>query len=74
MAQFKCKLSSNIWQDFPNHFMSICSETWKRHQSNFSASTSLTETIPKPVFFDVRDPKNHAIQIEKHCINKMRHN
>ena len=23
MAQFKCKLSWNIQQDFPNHFMSL---------------------------------------------------
>ena len=44
MAQFKCKPSLNIQQDFPNHFMSICFETRKRHQSKFSASTSLTET------------------------------
>ena len=27
-----------------NHFMSLWSETWKRYQSKFSASTSLTET------------------------------
>ena len=30
IAQFKCKLSSNIRQDFPNHFMSLWSETRKR--------------------------------------------
>ena len=44
MAQFKCKLSSNIGQDFFNLFMSLSSETRKRRQSKFSASTSLTET------------------------------
>ena len=44
MAQFKCKLSSNIGQDFFNHFMSLSSETRRRHQSKFSASTSLAET------------------------------
>ena len=44
MAQFKCKLISNIRQDFPNHFMSLWSETRKRRQSKFSASTILAET------------------------------
>ena len=37
MAQFECKLSSNTLQDFPNHFMSLCSEIRKRLQSKFSA-------------------------------------
>ena len=45
MAQFKHKPSSNIPQDFLNHFMSLRPETWKMRQSKFSASTSLTETI-----------------------------
>ena len=54
MTQFKCKLSSNIRQDFPNHFMSLWSETRKRRQSKFSASTSLTETS-----------LHHAISTEK---------
>ena len=40
MAQFKCKPSPNIGQDFRN----LWSETRKRRQSKFSASTSLTET------------------------------
>ena len=44
MAQFKCKPSSNIWQDFSNHLMSLWSETRKRRQSILSASRSLTET------------------------------
>ena len=44
MTQFKCKPSSNIWQDFPNHSMSLWFETQKRRQFKFSASTSLTET------------------------------
>ena len=42
MTQFKCKLSSNIRQDFPNNFMNLWSETRNRRQSKFSASTSLT--------------------------------
>ena len=37
MTQFKCKLSSNIRQDFPNHFTSLWTETRKRRQSKFSA-------------------------------------
>ena len=44
MAWFKCKPSSNIWQDFPNHLMSLWSETRKRRQSKFSALMSLAET------------------------------
>ena len=46
MVQFlKCKPTSNIRQDFPNHFMSLWSDTWKRRQSKFSASASLIDTI-----------------------------
>ena len=30
--------------DFPNHFMSLKSETRKRRRSKFSALTNLTET------------------------------
>ena len=41
MAQFKCKPSSNILHDFPNHFMSLWSETRKRRQSKFSGSLRL---------------------------------
>ena len=44
MAQFKCKPSSNMGQDFPNQFMSLSSKTRKMRQSEFSASTSLAET------------------------------
>ena len=33
MAQFKCKPSSNLRQDFQNHFMSLWSETRKRRKS-----------------------------------------
>ena len=44
MAQFKCKLSSNIRQDFPNHFLSLGSEARKRRQSKFWSSICLAET------------------------------
>ena len=44
MAKFKCNASLNIGQDFLNHFVSLCSETRKRCQSNISALTSLAET------------------------------
>ena len=40
MAQFKCKPSPNMGQDFRN----LWSETRKRRQSKFSASTNLNET------------------------------
>ena len=50
MAQFNYKLSSNIRQDFPYHFMSLLSKTRKRRQSKLSASTSLTETSPNVPF------------------------
>ena len=38
------KMSSNIQQDFLNHFMGLWSETRNRRRSKFSASKSLTET------------------------------
>ena len=44
LFQFQCKPSSKIRQDSLNHFMSLWSETRKRRQSKFSASTSLAET------------------------------
>ena len=44
MAKFKCKLSSNIRQDFPNHFLSLGSEARKRRQSKFSSLMCLAET------------------------------
>ena len=40
----KCIASSSLGQDFPMHFMILCSETRKRRQSEFSTSTSLAET------------------------------
>ena len=43
----KCKPSSNVRQDFPYHYMNLCSETWKKCQSKFSASTSIAETLGK---------------------------
>ena len=36
MAQFNYNLSSNIRQDFPNHFMSLLSKTRKRRQSKYT--------------------------------------
>ena len=47
MTQFKCKPRRNIRQDFPNHFMSLWSETRKRRHSKFSALMSLAETTQK---------------------------
>ena len=44
MAQFKYKPRSNIRKVFPNHVMSLWSETRKSRQSKVSVSTSLTET------------------------------
>ena len=44
MVQFKHNAISNLGQDFPNHFMSLCSETRKRRQFKFSVSSSLAET------------------------------
>ena len=48
-GHFQCKPSSNLRKNFPNHLMTLWSETWKRHQSKFSASMSLIETISNPV-------------------------
>ena len=65
MAQFKCKPSSNIQQDFPNHFLSLWSETGKRHQSKFSALRSLAETITKHAF--IENPSNvHLGNFQRH--------
>ena len=44
MGGVKSKPSLNIRQDFSNHLMSLWTETRKRRQSIFSASTSLPET------------------------------
>lgn len=48
MVQFKRNASSNLGQNFPNHFMNVCSETHRESvegQSKLNVQTSFAETL-----------------------------
>ena len=60
MVQFKRNASSNLGQNFPNHFMNVRSETQRRSvegQSKLNVQTSFAETLKDvPWYMESKPP------------------